>query len=108
MSKKVLFIDRDGTIIVEPPVTFQIDSLEQLTFLPNVISALKTISNNSDYELVMVTNQDGLGTVLIDDVFLRIAQLCQLNQLVAAGTAHRFSDVARLHLRQHADVLRRN
>lgn len=62
MPKKVLFIDRDGTIIVEPPVTFQIDSLEQLSFLPNVISALKTIANNSDFELVMVTNQDGLGT----------------------------------------------
>jgi len=62
MPKKVLFIDRDGTIIVEPPVTFQIDSLEQLCFLPNAISALKTIVNNSDFELVMVTNQDGLGT----------------------------------------------
>lgn len=62
MKKKVLFIDRDGTIIIEPPTDYQVDSLEKLEFLPNAISALKTISNTLDFELVMVTNQDGLGT----------------------------------------------
>ncbi len=60
--KKVLFLDRDGTIIVEPPVTFQIDSLEKLEFLPQVISSLRRISDEMDFELVMVSNQDGLGT----------------------------------------------
>ncbi|CAG4991186.1 Histidine biosynthesis bifunctional protein HisB [Dyadobacter sp. CECT 9275] len=60
--KKVLFIDRDGTIIVEPPTDFQIDSLEKLEFLPKVISNLRRIAEETDYELVMVTNQDGLGT----------------------------------------------
>jgi imidazoleglycerol-phosphate dehydratase / histidinol-phosphatase len=60
--KKVLFIDRDGTIIVEPPTDFQIDSLEKLEFLPKVISNLKKIADEADYELVLVTNQDGLGT----------------------------------------------
>jgi len=60
--KKVLLIDRDGTIIVEPPVTFQIDSLEKLEFLPFAISSLKKIAEELDFELVMVTNQDGLGT----------------------------------------------
>jgi len=60
--KKVLFIDRDGTIIVEPPTDFQIDSLEKLEFLPGAISNLKKIVEQLDYELVMVTNQDGLGT----------------------------------------------
>lgn len=60
--KKVLFIDRDGTIIVEPPIDFQVDSLEKLEFLPKAISALRKIAEETDYELVMVTNQDGLGT----------------------------------------------
>jgi imidazoleglycerol-phosphate dehydratase / histidinol-phosphatase len=60
--KKVLFIDRDNTIIVEPPDE-QVDSYEKLVFLPGVISALSKISAETDYELVMVTNQDGLGTI---------------------------------------------
>ncbi len=60
--KKALFIDRDGTIIVEPKTDFQIDSLEKLEFIPKVISNLRRIAAQSDYELVMVTNQDGLGT----------------------------------------------
>ena len=61
--KKVLFIDRDGTIITEPPVTFQVDSLDLLDFYPKAISNLRKIAEETDYELVMVTNQDGLGTV---------------------------------------------
>ncbi len=60
--KKVLFIDRDGTIIWEPPTDFQVDSLEKLEFLPKVISNLRKIAEEAEYELVMVTNQDGLGT----------------------------------------------
>ena len=60
--QNVLFIDRDGTIIVEPHTDFQIDSLEKLEFLPKVLSNLRKISEETDFELVMVTNQDGLGT----------------------------------------------
>ena len=60
--KKALFIDRDGTLIVEPPVTFQVDSLEQMEFLPEVISSLRFLRQHTDYELVIVSNQDGLGT----------------------------------------------
>ncbi|MBU0475503.1 MAG: bifunctional histidinol-phosphatase/imidazoleglycerol-phosphate dehydratase HisB [Bacteroidetes bacterium] len=59
--KKVLFIDRDGTIIIEPEDE-QIDSLEKLEFYPKAISVLAKIAKELDYELVMVTNQDGLGT----------------------------------------------
>jgi imidazoleglycerol-phosphate dehydratase / histidinol-phosphatase len=59
--KKVLFIDRDGTIIVEP-ADKQLDSFDKLEFMPGVITALAMISKETDYELVMVTNQDGLGS----------------------------------------------
>ncbi|MBA3334358.1 MAG: bifunctional histidinol-phosphatase/imidazoleglycerol-phosphate dehydratase HisB [Acidobacteria bacterium] len=59
--KKVLFIDRDGTLILEPE-DFQIDSFQKLKFLPLVITYLGKIARETDFELVMVTNQDGLGT----------------------------------------------
>jgi imidazoleglycerol-phosphate dehydratase/histidinol-phosphatase len=62
MKKRALFIDRDGTLIIEPPVTFQVDNLEQMTFLKGVIRNLHFIKKNLDFELVIVTNQDGLGT----------------------------------------------
>ncbi len=60
--KKALFIDRDGTLIHEPNVNFQIDSFEKLSFLPKVIHNLRKIAFYTDYEFIMVTNQDGLGT----------------------------------------------
>jgi len=60
--KRVLFIDRDGTIIKEKPPTYQIDSLDKVEFYPKVFTYLTKIAKELDFELVMVTNQDGLGT----------------------------------------------
>ncbi|RAU83162.1 bifunctional histidinol-phosphatase/imidazoleglycerol-phosphate dehydratase HisB [Pontibacter arcticus] len=60
--KKVLFIDRDGTILEEPKTDFQVDSFEKFSFLPKCISNLAKIAAELEFELVMVTNQDGLGT----------------------------------------------
>lgn len=64
-AKRVLFIDRDGTLIKEAPPTYQLDSFPKLEFYPHVFEFMTKIAKELDYELVMVTNQDGLGT----DVF---------------------------------------
>ena len=60
--QKILFIDRDGTLILEPQPDQQVDSLAKLDYVPKAISALRQIAEHTDYQLVMVTNQDGLGT----------------------------------------------
>ncbi len=73
--KKVLFIDRDGTIIVEPEDE-QVDAVGKFRFLPKAISSLAFIRQHTDYELVMVTNQDGLGTPAYpQDVFDQLQSL---------------------------------
>ncbi len=65
--KKVLFIDRDGTLVIEPSIDFQLDSLEKLEYYPGVFQSLSRIAKELDYELLMVTNQDGLGTDLFPE-----------------------------------------
>lgn len=65
--KRLLFLDRDGCIIEEPQPDQQVDSLEKLAFIPGSIYALARIARELDYELVMVTNQDGLGTAVFPE-----------------------------------------
>jgi len=88
--KKVLFIDRDGTIIQEPEDE-QIDSFQKLEFYPGAISNLSRIAKELDYELVMVTNQDGLGTDSFpEDTFLPVHNLMMKT---LEGEGIRFSEV---------------
>ncbi len=67
MSKKILFIDRDGTLIKEAPPTYQLDSFPKLEFYDHMFEYMTKISVELDYELVMVTNQDGLGTAVFPE-----------------------------------------
>ena len=70
-----MFIDRDGTLIVEPPDDFQVDTLEKLEFIPGVFRNLWLIRQNLDYDLVMVSNQDGLGSdAYPEDAFSLVQQ----------------------------------
>lgn len=90
-AKKVLFIDRDGTVIVEPPITRQVDSIELLKFLPGAIPALARIVREGDFELVMVTNQDGLGTASFPEETFWPAHNRMLAELAEAGV--RFAEI---------------
>lgn len=88
--KKVLFIDRDGTLIREPH-DFQVDLLEKLRFLPRVITNLAKIVRKTDYLLVMVTNQDGLGTESFPESAFHPAQNFVIQALADEGIE--FADV---------------
>lgn len=88
--KKVLFIDRDGTIIREP-IDFQVDLFSKLRFLPGAISNLAKINAQLDFDLVMVTNQDGLGTASFPEENFWPAQNFVLQTLEDEGV--RFADV---------------
>jgi imidazoleglycerol-phosphate dehydratase / histidinol-phosphatase len=89
--KKVLFIDRDGTLIIEPPTDFQVDSLEKLTFYPQVFKYLGKIAEELDYELVIITNQDGLGTASFPEETFHPAQNKMLEAFDNEGVT--FSDI---------------
>ena len=74
--KKVLFIDRDGTLVIEPPVDYQLDAYEKLEFYPKVFRNLGFGRSKLDFEFAMVTNQDGLGTASFpEDTFWPVHNL---------------------------------
>lgn len=83
--KKILFIDRDGTLIKEPPGNFQVDRPEKLEFMPGVIGALRQITEETDYRLVMVSNQDGLGSMAFPMADFLLPQQILLKTLEGEG-----------------------
>ncbi|MEO6355756.1 MAG: bifunctional histidinol-phosphatase/imidazoleglycerol-phosphate dehydratase HisB, partial [Ferruginibacter sp.] len=90
-QKKVLFIDRDGTLIKEAPPTYQLDSFSKLEFYPDMFYYMRKIAAELDYELVMVTNQDGLGTASFpEDTFWPVQNFVMTN---LANEAIHFSEV---------------
>ena len=91
MKKKVLFIDRDGTLVIEPPVDYQLDSLEKLEFYPKVFRNLGFVRSKLDFEFVMVTNQDGLGTSSFPEETFWSAHNLMLKTLAGEGIT--FDDI---------------
>lgn len=89
--KKVLFIDRDGTLVIEPPVDYQLDSLEKLEFYPKVMRNLGFIRSKLDFEFAMVTNQDGLGTASFPEETFWPAHNLMMKTLEGEGIA--FDDI---------------
>jgi imidazoleglycerol-phosphate dehydratase/histidinol-phosphatase len=90
-QKKVLFIDRDGTLIKEAPPTYQLDSFSKLEFYPDMFYYMRKIAAELDYELVMVTNQDGLGTPSFpEDTFWPVQNFVMTN---LANEVIHFSEV---------------
>jgi imidazoleglycerol-phosphate dehydratase/histidinol-phosphatase len=89
--KRILFIDRDGTLIKEAPPSYQIDSWEKLEFYPGVFEYMGRIAREMDYELLMVTNQDGLGTASFpEDTFWPVQNFVMQS---LAGEGIRFSGI---------------
>ena len=90
-QKKILFIDRDGTLIKEAPPTYQLDSFSKLEFYPDMFYYMRKIATELDYELVMVTNQDGLGTAAFpENTFWPVQNFVMTN---LANEAINFSEV---------------
>ena len=90
-AKKVLFIDRDGTLIKEAPPTYQLDDFSKLEFYPDMFYYMRKIATELDYELVMVTNQDGLGTASFPEESFWPVQNFVMDNL--ANEAIHFSEV---------------
>ena len=89
--KKVLFIDRDGTLIKEAPPTYQLDSFAKLEFYPDMFYYMRKIATELNYELVIVTNQDGLGTpVFPEETFWPVQNFVMTN---LANEAINFTEV---------------
>ncbi|GAB3746828.1 bifunctional histidinol-phosphatase/imidazoleglycerol-phosphate dehydratase HisB [Spirosoma pomorum] len=94
--QKVLFVDRDGTLILEPQPDQQVDSLAKLDYIPKAISAMRRIAQETDFELVMVTNQDGLGTASFPEDTFWPAH----NKMMATFAGEQI-DFAAVHIDRH-------
>ena len=90
-GKRALFIDRDGTLVEEPPVDYQLDSLEKLAFVPKVMRALYFVRKQLDFEFVMASNQDGLGTTSFPEETFWPAHNLMLKTLAGEGIT--FDDI---------------
>jgi imidazoleglycerol-phosphate dehydratase/histidinol-phosphatase len=89
--KRALFIDRDGTLVAEPPADHQLDALEKLSFYPKIFRNLYFIRKHLDFELVMVSNQDGLGSPAFPEETFRPAHNKLLEALAGEGIT--FNDI---------------
>lgn len=85
MKKRILFIDRDGTLIKEPPEDYQVDKLEKFSFIEGAIISMNKIRRYTDFLFVMVTNQDGLGTKSFPENDFWPLQNLMLDTLKSAG-----------------------
>jgi len=83
--KKIIFVDRDGVVLQEPPSDFQVDAVEKTSFIPGAISALSMIAADFDFYKVMVTNQDGLGTTSYPENTFHPYQNLMLRTLAGEG-----------------------
>jgi imidazoleglycerol-phosphate dehydratase/histidinol-phosphatase len=101
--KRILFIDRDGTIIREPQ-DFQVDALEKLRFLPGAITNLAKIARETDFTFVMVTNQDGLGTESFPETAFYPAQDFVLQTLADEGVVFADVFVDRTYAHENSDT----
>lgn len=104
MKPKLLILDRDGTLIVEPPEDYQVDSLEKLGFLPGVIRNLHAISQRGEYEFVMITNQDGLGTQSFPEETFWPAHNKMMNILEGEGITFRTVHIDRTFKHENAET----
>ncbi|MCQ2974950.1 MAG: bifunctional histidinol-phosphatase/imidazoleglycerol-phosphate dehydratase HisB [Bacteroidales bacterium] len=91
MKKRILFIDRDGTIIEEPPIDYQVDKLEKFKFVKNSILSLQKIRKYTNFEFVLATNQDGLGTDSFPEETFYPYQNLMLETLESVGVT--FDDI---------------
>ena len=102
--KKVLFIDRDGTMIKEYPPLYQIDSLEKVSFYPGALKYLGKIYEEMDYEFVLVTNQDGLGTPKFTEADFLPAHKLVMDTFAGEGILFKNELIDRTYPQDHKDT----
>ncbi len=105
--QKILFLDRDGTLILEPE-DYQVDSLEKLEFYPAVFQYITKITQELDYELVMITNQDGLGTSEFPEITFWPAHEKMMNAFKKEGIIFKDVLIDRTYAKDNAPTRKPN